>query len=74
MFKTGKMLTAIGDRMLATLLPTTTASAALCAGRYIGQSGNCHYYCVQSTTSDLTTKYRWCSSNRRCVVQCYDCC
>jgi hypothetical protein len=73
MFKTIKTLNAIGDRMLTRLLPATTAAAALCPGRSMGQSGNCHYFC-QRNSGDHTTKVRWCSENRRCAFVCYDCC
>ncbi|GAA0930317.1 hypothetical protein [Virgisporangium aurantiacum] len=74
MFNPRTALNAIGDRMLAKLLPATTASAAICPGRNIGQSGSCLYFCYQSSSGDHTTKYRWCSNDRRCAVQCYDCC
>ncbi|MEU8251408.1 hypothetical protein [Nonomuraea sp. NPDC048916] len=68
-----KKVNALGDKLLGLLLPSSSADAApLCKGTYLYSIGDCHYYCYRWL--DRSSKLRWCSNNRNCVVTCYDCC
>jgi len=66
------MLTALGDRLLARLLPSTTAAAAICRGRYMGMTGSCHYWCYQSGAR--SQQLRRCQNESSCIIACNDCC
>jgi hypothetical protein len=68
-----KTLNALGDRMLARLLPATTAAAAPCRGRLTSSAGGCDYYCYHYS-GDRTTRYRWCIQDQVCRIVCNDCC
>lgn len=71
-----KLLNKFSDRMLAALLPETTASAALCRGRYQGYWSGCEWFCYRSTGGDHTTQIKYCpgTANPSCKNHCYDCC
>ncbi|MBF9128220.1 hypothetical protein I0C86_04310 [Plantactinospora sp. S1510] len=67
-----RTLNVIGDRMLARLLPATTAAAAPCPGVRGSSAGGCTYYCYHYS-GDRSTQYRWCTQDQVCRVVGNDC-
>jgi len=71
-----KILNALGDRLLAKILPNTNADAIICRGTCIsGACGPwCFDYCYRYSSGNRSTKYRWCDGWASCHVLCSDCC
>jgi hypothetical protein len=74
-----RMLNALGDRLLAKVLPTADADAAgHCRGTCInGKCGPwCFDYCYRYSSGNRSTRYQWCDQpgKRTCRVLCSDCC
>ncbi|MDA0637659.1 hypothetical protein OUY22_29990 [Nonomuraea sp. MCN248] len=69
-----KKVNALGDRLLALLLPSSTADAAAnCQGQFLYTDGDgCNFYCYR--WGDRSSKLKWCSKNPTCRVVCYECC
>ena len=68
-----RTLNAIGDRLLAKLLPRTSAAALTCPGQPTSSAGGCYYSCYHYS-GDRTTRYVWCLGDTSCRISCNDCC
>lgn len=69
-----RVISSLGDRLLAKFVPTASASAAaLCRGSYMGYWSSCEWFCYRGNPN-RSEKIKYCPATPGCKFVCYDCC